>query len=102
MCLCVCVCVCVTMVRRAAAHALPPCGAVGRFCEDGALTKLFRKGGTVPEVIARDYVRQMMEGLAYLHSRNVVHCDIKCANILRGKYVCAHSHTLTHSCPDTQ
>ena len=39
----------------------------------------------MPEVIARDYVRQMVEGLAYLHSQNVVHCDVKCANILKAK-----------------
>ena len=60
-------------------------GATPRYCEDGALTRLFKKGGTVPEVIARDYVRQMVEGLAYLHSQNVVHCDVKCANILKAK-----------------
>jgi len=59
--------------------------ATARYCEDGALTRLFKKGGTVPEVIARDYVRQMVEGLAYLHSQNVVHCDVKCANILKAK-----------------
>ena len=59
----------------------------GRFCEDGALTKLFRKGGTVPEVIARDYICQVIEGLNYLHSQCVIHCDIKCANILKAKCV---------------
>lgn len=32
-------------------------------------------------MIAR-YVKQMLEGLHYLHQQGVVHCDIKCANIL--------------------
>eukprot|EP00744_Colponema_vietnamica_P001310 GILI01002189.1.p1 GENE.GILI01002189.1~~GILI01002189.1.p1 ORF type:complete len:1902 (+),score=523.49 GILI01002189.1:217-5706(+) len=38
----------------------------------------------LPIGTVRDYVRQITAALTYLHSRNVVHCDIKPANILKG------------------
>ena len=34
------------------------------------------------ENLIRKYTTQILEGIEYLHSHNVIHRDIKCANIL--------------------
>ena len=34
------------------------------------------------EVLVKLYVRQILIGLSYLHSNKVIHCDLKCANLL--------------------
>jgi len=52
------------------------------FVEDGSLTKVLKKGKRLQEDVIARYVKQMLEGLDYLHQQGVVHCDIKCANIL--------------------
>jgi len=54
----------------------------GRFVEDGSLTRVTKKGKKLQEDMIARYVKQMLEGLDYLHQEGVVHCDIKCANIL--------------------
>jgi len=41
-----------------------------------------KKGKKLQEDVIARYIRQMLEGLDYLHTEGVVHCDIKCANIL--------------------
>ncbi len=39
--------------------------------------------GPLEEALARKFTVQLLEGVAYLHHKNVVHRDIKGANILR-------------------
>ncbi|XP_027348229.1 mitogen-activated protein kinase kinase kinase 18-like [Abrus precatorius] len=44
-----------------------------------------RHGGRIKEPVIKCYTRQIMQGLEYLHSKGLVHCDIKGANILIGE-----------------
>lgn len=44
-----------------------------------------KRGGKLDEPTIVDYSRQIMLGLHYLHSRGLVHCDIKGRNILIGE-----------------
>ncbi|KAK7312703.1 hypothetical protein VNO77_36775 [Canavalia gladiata] len=44
-----------------------------------------RHAGRIKEPAIATYTRQIVQGLEYLHSRGLVHCDIKGANILIGE-----------------
>ena len=50
----------------------------------GNISSLLKKYGPFPEEIIRFYSKQILSGLSYIHSRKVVHKDIKGANILVG------------------
>ncbi|KAI9073366.1 hypothetical protein K1719_044707 [Acacia pycnantha] len=45
-----------------------------------------RQGGRLDEPMIAYYIWQVLQGLEYLHSNELVHCDIKGANILIGEY----------------
>lgn len=47
------------------------------YCEGGSLASLLEHGRIEDEGIIQVYTMQMLEGLVYLHSQNVVHRDIK-------------------------
>ncbi|GLJ40148.1 hypothetical protein SUGI_0822910 [Cryptomeria japonica] len=47
----------------------------------GSLASLYRKYN-LRDTQVRAYTRQILTGLKYLHEKNVMHRDIKCANIL--------------------
>ena len=54
------------------------------YCREGSLSKLL-KTYTLNENIIRKYISQILDGLEYLHANNIIHRDIKCANILIGE-----------------
>ena len=60
--MCVCVCVCVTT--------------------GGSVRGLVEEFGVLEEDRIREYVTQVLRALVYLHGRNIVHGDVKCANVL--------------------
>ncbi|TPX32600.1 hypothetical protein SmJEL517_g04340 [Synchytrium microbalum] len=55
------------------------------FVEAGSLSSILKQFGKMPEKLCVNYVLKMLEGLEYLHGKGVVHCDLKCANILTTK-----------------
>lgn len=52
------------------------------YVSGGSIHKLLQEYGPFKEPVIQSYTRQILSGLAYLHSRNTVHRDIKGANIL--------------------
>lgn len=48
----------------------------------GSLEEFMYVRGRMTELDAKRVVRQLLDGLAYLHKSGVVHCDLKPANIL--------------------
>jgi len=57
------------------------------YVENGSLSQIIKpnKFGAFPESLAAIYMKQTLEGLAYLHEQNVIHRDVKGANILTTK-----------------
>lgn len=55
------------------------------YMESGSLQAIVKKFGTFPEQLVVLYLKQVLDGLAYLHEQGVIHRDIKGANILTTK-----------------
>lgn len=56
-----------------------------RYAELGSLGQTLKAFGKLNEKLVANYVIKILEGLEYLHSKDVVHCDLKAANILSTK-----------------
>ncbi|WPK24487.1 hypothetical protein PUMCH_001761 [Australozyma saopauloensis] len=53
------------------------------YCSGGSLRQLYKRlGHGIPEAQIKSYVKQILEGLNYLHVQGVVHRDVKAANVL--------------------
>ena len=55
------------------------------FVPGGSVHGLIEKKGVLTEKQASRYTKQTLQGLTYLHSNNIIHRDIKCANMLIGE-----------------
>lgn len=52
------------------------------YVPGGSVVALLRNYGAFEEPLVCNFVRQILQGLSFLHSRDIVHRDIKGANIL--------------------
>ncbi|KAL0065795.1 Protein kinase of the Mitotic Exit Network [Marasmius tenuissimus] len=55
------------------------------YAENGSLGQTLKAFGKLNERLVASYVVRILEGLHYLHQSDVVHCDLKAANILTTK-----------------
>ncbi|KAF8634550.1 hypothetical protein AX17_004140 [Amanita inopinata Kibby_2008] len=55
------------------------------YAENGSLGQTLKAFGKLNERLVASYVVKILEGLHYLHCEDVVHCDLKAANILTTK-----------------
>jgi mitogen-activated protein kinase kinase kinase len=52
------------------------------YVPGGSVAALLNKYGAFEEALVKRFVRQILTGLEYLHARDIIHRDIKGANIL--------------------
>lgn len=52
------------------------------YVPGGSVAAMLNSYGKLRETLIRNFVRQIVDGLSYLHGRNIIHRDIKGANVL--------------------
>eukprot|EP00245_Coleochaete_scutata_P000241 TRINITY_DN1027_c0_g3_i1.p1 TRINITY_DN1027_c0_g3~~TRINITY_DN1027_c0_g3_i1.p1 ORF type:complete len:566 (-),score=103.26 TRINITY_DN1027_c0_g3_i1:1172-2767(-) len=52
------------------------------YCSGGSVQKMLQSFGPFSEIVTRVYTKQLLLGLAYLHSQGILHRDIKGGNVL--------------------
>ncbi|CAK7335576.1 unnamed protein product [Dovyalis caffra] len=56
-----------------------------QYMAGGSLSDMAEKfGGELDEEVILLYIKQILYGLKYLHENGIVHCDLKCKNVLLG------------------
>eukprot|EP00357_Protocruzia_adherens_P010609 CAMPEP_0115039414 /NCGR_PEP_ID=MMETSP0216-20121206/44013_1 /TAXON_ID=223996 /ORGANISM="Protocruzia adherens, Strain Boccale" /LENGTH=857 /DNA_ID=CAMNT_0002420047 /DNA_START=224 /DNA_END=2797 /DNA_ORIENTATION=+ len=58
------------------------------YVAGGSIASLLKRYGNFNENLIRIYTKQILEGLEYLHAHNVIHRDIKGANVLVDENSC--------------
>ena len=58
------------------------------YVKGGSIYDLISKQGALNEIEISGYCQQILQGLAYLHEKKIVHRDVKCANILLDNSIC--------------
>lgn len=51
------------------------------LCENQSLIELMRNRKRLTEIEVRSYIAQLVEGIQYVHSKNIVHRDLKLGNL---------------------
>jgi serine/threonine protein kinase len=55
------------------------------YMPGGSLSDVAEKfGGALDQEVIRLYTREVLCGLKYIHEQGIVHCDVKCKNVLLG------------------
>ena len=57
------------------------------LAENGDLLDYINSRRYLPEPEAKHFYRQMSSAIAYCHSVNIIHRDLKCENIMLSKYM---------------
>ncbi|NXT01170.1 M3K19 kinase, partial [Jacana jacana] len=52
------------------------------FVPGGSISSILSRFGPLPEIVLRNYTKQILQGVAYLHDNCVVHRDIKGNNVM--------------------
>ncbi|CAG8492937.1 10194_t:CDS:10 [Racocetra fulgida] len=52
------------------------------YVPGGSVTTILNNYGALEEPLVRSFVRQILQGLEYLHGKDIIHRDIKGANVL--------------------
>src|SRR6266542_3874767 len=62
------------------------------YVPGGSVATMLNNYGPLEETLVRSFNRQILQGLNYLHEKDIIHRDIKGANVL-GKYILSRLFT---------
>lgn len=52
------------------------------FVPGGSISSIINRFGPLPEIVFHKYTKQILQGVAYLHEKRVIHRDIKGNNVM--------------------
>lgn len=69
-------------VPAAAGNPLPQVRIFTAFAAGGSVARIVKSYGALSESVATNYIKQVLEGILYMHANGYTHRDIKGANLL--------------------